>query len=85
MPLVLVALLPEEIDNLLASHHVDPLADKTELALIRLLAAGHPVNKMARDLSLAPRSVYRRLAKLRRRYRVDSNTELAAELVRAGF
>ena len=53
--------------------------------MLKLVAAGRPVDAIAHELSLAPRSVYRRLQKVRRRYRVASNAELRAELIRAGF
>jgi two-component system, NarL family, invasion response regulator UvrY len=81
----LVPLTPEEASELLKPQPLHPLVDQNELELLRLIAAGRYIEEIADELSMAPRTVFRRLARLRRKYGVSSTAELALVLARAGF
>ena len=81
----LVALLPDEVDALLQSHELRPAVTPAEAEFLGLVAAGHPGSYIARRLRVSERSVFRRLARWREHFGVDSTAELAAELARRGF
>jgi two-component system invasion response regulator UvrY len=83
--LSLIPLTPEEAQDLMKPQPLFPLLDRSELELLRLVAAGRYVEEIADALSMAPRTVFRRLAQLRRRFGVSSTAELALVLARAGF
>jgi len=85
VPAVLVPLLPEEAERVLAEGRALSRLDPEDLALAHLVADGVPVRQIADRLHLAPRSVYRRLATLREEVGVHNMTELVAELARRGF
>lgn len=82
----LVPLLPAEAEQLLTDRRAEPtLVGEGDLSLARLAARGLSGTQIARDLDIAPRTVYRRLARLRNVFGVESTAELAAELARRGL
>ncbi len=81
----LVRLLPEEAEKLLQSGQTWPAMSLEEENLARLVASGMGAPEIARRLHMTPRSVYRRLAGLRRRFGARNSTELAAFLAKQGF
>ncbi len=85
VPMAMVALTAEESLRLLDDAPVeqDPLAQDADL--MRLVARGLSAEVIARRLGIAPRSVYRRLARLRGAFGAASTVELATELARRGF
>jgi DNA-binding NarL/FixJ family response regulator len=85
VPLILLPLLPDEAKQLLGGTPVAPAADRWELSMIQLVASGTSIERIARELCVAPRTVYRRLARLRRRYGVATTDELRAALLSSGF
>ena len=84
-PLMLIPLTPDEAAGLIKAEPIRSGADRDELRLMQLVAAGRYIDEIADELTLAPRTVFRRLAQLRRRYGVASTAELAVVLARAGF
>jgi DNA-binding CsgD family transcriptional regulator len=84
-PMFLVPLLPEEARDVLAGEPAAPELHGEDLALAKLIARGVPVDDVARQLHLTSRTVYRRLARLRRLVGVATTGELVAELARRGF
>ncbi len=85
LPLSLVRLLPEESEQLLESGVTSPAMSLEEEDLARLVARGMGAPEIARQLHMTPRSVYRRLARLRKRFEARNSTELAAILAKQGF
>ncbi len=85
LPLSLVRLLPEESERLLVSGTTSPAMSLEEEDLARLIAAGMGAPDIARRLHMTPRSVYRRLARMRKRFGARNSTELAAILAKQGF
>lgn len=85
IPASLIPLLPEEAADLLAAEAPAPRFAPEEDAFVHLVATGAAAGAIARELHLAPRTVYRRLERLRRDFGVGSTAELAAELARRGF
>lgn len=81
----LVPLMPEEARNVLAGEPAAPQLHDEDLSLARLVASGVPVDDIARQLHLTSRTVYRRLARLRRMVGVSTTNELVSELSRKGF
>lgn len=81
----LVPLTPEEANEVLAEGRVEPDDLGADGDFVRLVARGLSAEIIARRLGLAPRSVYRRLARLRDALRVGSTAELASELARRGY
>ena len=81
----LVPLTADEADQVLAEGRVEPDELGGDSDLVRLVARGLSAEIIARRLGLAPRSVYRRLARLRDALQVGSTAELAAELARRGY
>ncbi len=84
-PMFLVPLLPEEARDVLAGQPAGSQLHGEDLSLARLVARGVPVDDCARRLHLTSRTVYRRLARLRRLVGVTTTSELVAELARRGF
>ncbi|MDQ4024572.1 MAG: helix-turn-helix domain-containing protein [Actinomycetota bacterium] len=84
-PMFLVPLLPDEAHDVLAGEPAVSELDGEDLALAKLIARGVPVDDVARRLHLTSRTVYRRLARLRRLVGVTTTGELVAELARRGF
>lgn len=85
LPLSLVRLLPEESEKLLESGATAPAMSLEEEDLARLVASGMGAPDIARRLHMTPRSVYRRLARMRKRFGARNSTELAAILAKQGF
>ena len=85
VPLSLIPLLPEEADGILRTGWTDALASPEDEAVARLAARGASANEIARELHMTPRSVYRRLARLRERLGARSSAELVARLAEHGF
>jgi DNA-binding NarL/FixJ family response regulator len=83
--LALVRLLPEESERLLATGETGPSLQPEEEQLARLAARGMGADEIARTLHMTPRSVYRRLARLRKRFGAATRAELAAVLAKHGF
>lgn len=83
--MAMVPLTAEESMRLLDDSPVkqDPLAQDADL--MRLVARGLSAEVIARRLGIAPRSVYRRLARLRDAFGAATTVELATELARRGF
>ena len=84
-PMFLVPLLPDEARDVLSGHPAGSELNGEDLSLARLVAQGIPVDDCARELHLTSRTVYRRLARLRRMVGVTTTSELVAELARRGF
>jgi DNA-binding CsgD family transcriptional regulator len=85
LPLALIRLLPEESEQLLAEGVASPALSVEEEELARLVASGMGAPDIARRLHMTPRSVYRRLARMRKRFDARNSTELAAILAKKGF
>lgn len=85
IPMVMVPLTESESDQVLSDEPVKPDTLARDADLMRLVARGLSAEVLARRLGLAPRSVYRRLARLRDAFGVSSTAELAAELAARGF
>ncbi len=85
VPMVMIPLTADESQSLLDETPIrqDPLAQDADL--MRLVARGLSAEVIARRLGIAPRSVYRRLARLRDAFGAASTVELATELARRGF
>ena len=81
----LVPLLPGEATDVLSGEPASSELHGEDLALAQLIARGIPVEDCARELHLTSRTVYRRLARLRRLVGVGTTNELVAELARRGF
>lgn len=84
-PMFLVPLLPGEAHDVLSGEPAGSELHGEDLSLARLVARGVPVDDCARQLHLTSRTVYRRLARLRRLVGVKTTSELVAELARRGF
>jgi len=85
VPMAMVPLTEAESGQLLSDEPVTPDRLMPDADLMRLVARGLSAEVIARRLDLAPRSVYRRLARLRDAFGVSSTAELAAELAARGF
>lgn len=81
----LVPLLPEEIADVLQGRPAVPALEKRDERIARMLAGGSSLREIGRAVGLSPRGVQHRLARLRDRYGVGSNAELAAYLARHGM
>ncbi len=82
---LLVPLLPEEMDDILAQGRAVPELDPKDERLAELVASGASLPSIADELGLAPRTVERRVARLRTRFGVGSTAELAALFSARGF
>lgn len=85
VPLALVGLLPEEARQFIRGEIPRVNLDGEDEELARLAARGVSVDDIAFELHLTSRSVYRRLARLRRQFDARSNAELASRLTKFGF
>lgn len=84
-PMVLLGLLPDEAQALIAGGPVTSQLPPEDVALVRHAAAGRTAREIADALFITQRMVYRRLARLRQRYGVSSSAELASLLTGSGF
>lgn len=85
IPMVLVPLTPAEASELLSQTPVEQDVAAADLPLIHLVARGHSAAEIARELGYSPRTVNRRVARLREDFEVATIQELATELARRGF
>lgn len=81
----LVPLLPDEAAQVLRAGYAEARVHPDDEDLARLLSAGASVERIANELGVTVRSVYRRLARLRTMFEVSSTAELTAALTRMGF
>lgn len=81
----MVPLLPEETKDLLAGRPVTGQLEPDDELVARLAAKGLSTEVIAKRLSMSPRSVQRRLARLRDRVGAHSKAELSTLLSRRGF
>lgn len=84
VPMSLVPLDPAEAAAILEPES-GPRLTGLDLAVARLVARGRSAPEIARSLAVAERTVYRRLERLRKEFRVRSTQELATKLSRMGF
>lgn len=85
MQVTVVRLSPEEARRILSTDHARPLVASEDAALAHLVASGLGVTEMSEQLHLTARSIYRRLARLRREMGVGTIGELASKLSRLGY
>jgi DNA-binding CsgD family transcriptional regulator len=85
VPLVMVPLTPDESSQLFGEGPIESDELGPDADLMRLVARGLSAEVIATRLGLAPRSVYRRLARLREVFGIASTAELATELALRGF
>lgn len=85
VPVSLVPLFPEEAVEILGGRGASPRIEEADLSLVQLVVRGRSAMEIARQLGVAPRTVYRRVARLRREFGVASTAELAAALAKRGF
>ena len=78
-----IRLLPDEAAALAGRTDGVPHPDESEF--LALVASGLSAESIARRVHSAPRSVYRRLARLRDHFGVQTTAELVAELSRRGY
>ena len=81
----IVPLLPEEAVRLLEEGSTPASLGPEDQALLGLVGEGRRPSEIAKDLGLSVRAIQHRLARLRRRFKVDSTSELALVAARAGF
>ncbi len=77
-PGTLIPLLPEEARDVLAEGRAEPTLEPADEVLLTLAGQGLSTGEIARRLSTPQRSVQRRLARLRRKFGLRSNDQLAA-------
>ena len=85
VPVVMIPLTSDESAQLLSDEPIQADELGQDADLMRLVARGLSAEVIASRLGLAPRSVYRRLARLRDAFGAESTAELATELARRGF
>jgi DNA-binding CsgD family transcriptional regulator len=83
--LALVPLGPEEARGILQDGSAAPSFDRDDEKLARLVAKGLSADEIARAAHMTPRSVYRHMARLRRKVGARSTSELISHLAREGF
>jgi len=85
MRITVIRLAPDEARRVLSNDHAAPLIGPDYEELAHLVAGGLSVSEMSAQLHLTPRSVYRRLARLRALFGVATLSELATKLSRLGY
>ena len=83
--LALVPLAPDEAKRVLESGSTTPTLDRDDEKLASLVAQGLSAEEIARIAHMTPRSVYRHMARLRRKVGAQSTSELVSRLAREGF
>lgn len=83
--MALVPLAPEEAKGVLQAGTAVPSLDQDDEKLARLVAQGLSAEEIARVAHMTPRSVYRHMARLRRKIGARSTSELISHLAREGF
>lgn len=81
----LLPLSPDELSDVLVGQAPSPRIEEGDLPLVQLVARGMSATEISRQLGVAPRTVYRRVARLRRDFDVASTAELSAALAKRGF
>lgn len=81
----MVPLMPDEAAQLLETGTTGLGMTVEEEQVARLAARGESAEAIARTLHMSRRSVYRRLASLRKRVGVENATELPTRLSKLGF
>src|SRR5688572_22690991 len=79
-PLWLLSVTPDELTTLIAQRPSGPPLPREEEELLPLVAAGLGTRAIATRLGVSPRTTERRLARLRRRWKVATTAELATLL-----
>ena len=85
MRITVIRLAPDEAKRVLSNDHAGPMIGPDHEELAHLVASGLSVSEMSQQLHLTPRSVYRRLARLRSVFGVATLNELATKLSRLGY
>lgn len=80
-----IPLLPHETLELLETDRTGQEITAEERPLVNLLASGASAREIGRRLQIAERTVYRRIARLRSVFQVETTHELVALLSRRGF
>ncbi len=83
--MLLVPLMPDEAAQLLETGTIPLGMTVEEEQVARLVARGESPETIAATLHMSKRSVYRRLATLRRRVGVENAADLPARLSQLGF
>ncbi|MDP9068275.1 MAG: LuxR C-terminal-related transcriptional regulator [Actinomycetota bacterium] len=83
--MLLVPLMPDEATSLLEEGTAALGLTDEEERVARLAARGESADAIAAELHMTKRSVYRRLARLRKRLGVENATQLAGRLSKLGF
>lgn len=84
VPLYAVSLKESETPEMFGEKIMWPL-DAGDVELLRLIAAGRPTRKIAVQTGVSMRTVQRQIARLRRRLKLQSNTDLRQYLRERGF
>lgn len=77
-PASLVPLFSGEVDKILRREHLTPDIDAEEEYLFNLAAEGLSTNAIAGLLHVTPRTVRRRLARLKERLDIEPSADLAS-------
>lgn len=85
LDMLLVPLMPDEAAELLQEGTAPLGLTVEDERVARLAARGRSADVIAAELHMTKRSVYRRLARLRKRVGVDNAAELAGRLSKLGF
>jgi DNA-binding NarL/FixJ family response regulator len=85
MRITVIRLAPDEAKRVLSNDHAGPMIGPDHEELAHLVASGLSVSEMSQQLHLTPRSIYRRLARLRSVFGVATLNELATKLSRLGY
>ena len=78
-----IRLLPDEVAAI--AGRANGIQGPDDAEFLSLVASGLSAEAIARRVHSAPRSVYRRLARLRGHFGVETTAELVAELSRRGY
>lgn len=84
-PLVMLPLLQDEADSILAGRPATPAVDDEELRLLQMVARAPTIRQIAKEMGLGERATQKRLAALRRQFGVGSTSELSALLASKGY
>ena len=85
VPVSLLPLTPEETTDLFETTTLRPQLSTGDAEIASLLAAGLSPTAIASRTGKSPRTIHRRLARLRELLQTSSTAELAVLLARRGF
>ncbi|MGH2692196.1 MAG: LuxR C-terminal-related transcriptional regulator [Actinomycetota bacterium] len=85
VPGYMVLLAGPELERLTGAAEAEPGIDAEDEPILPLVARGLTVTSIASRMGITPRTVERRLARLRERLEVGSTAELAVLLAERGF